>query len=61
MVGSILGATLPGSAGEGVAAMVGAFPDVGAAWEPAIPSVLVWAITFLVIALLAPLCSEGCC
>lgn len=55
VVGSILGATLPGSVGQGLAAMVSGFPDVGAAWEPAIPSALVWSMTLLVIVVLAPL------
>ena len=54
VVGSIIGSSLPGTPGESVFAVLGSFPDVGAAWEPAIPSPLIWAATFVMIALLAP-------
>ena len=55
VIGSLLGSSLPGSPGESVFAMLGSFPDIGAAWEPDIPSLLVWAVALAVIALLAPL------
>jgi len=55
VIGSIIGSSLPGTPGESVVAMLGSFPDVGAAWEPAIPSLLIWAVTIVVLALLAPL------
>ncbi len=55
VIGSILGSSLPGTPGESVFAMLRSFPDIGAAWEPAIPSVLIWAVACVVIALLAPL------
>lgn len=55
VVGSILGSTLPGPPGESVSAMLGSFPDLGAAWEPAIPSALIWAGTLIVTGLLVPL------
>jgi hypothetical protein len=54
LVASILGSTLPGGA-EGVAAIVQSFPDIGAAWEPAIPSGLIWATILVVSAVFAPL------
>jgi hypothetical protein len=54
VIGSILGSSLPGTPADSVFAMLGSFPDVGAAWEPAIPSLLIWAVAFIVIALLAP-------
>lgn len=55
VVGSILGSTLPGTGGEGVAAILRSFPDVGAAWDPAIPSPLVWATSALLLAAFTPL------
>jgi len=55
VIGSILGSSLPGSPGESVLAMLGSFPDVGAAWEPDIPSLLIWAVAIVVMALVAPL------
>ena len=55
VIGSILGSSLPGTPGEGIIAMLGSFPDMGAAWEPAIPSLLIWAVTVVVTALVAPL------
>lgn len=55
VVGSILGSTLPGTGEEGIAAMLRSFPDVGAAWEPAIPSRLVWAAAALLVAAFTPL------
>lgn len=55
VIGSILGSSLPGSPGESVFAMLGSFPDVGAAWEPDIPSLLVWVVTTVLIGLAAPL------
>lgn len=55
VIGSILGSSLPGSPGESVIAMLGSFPDVGAVWEPGIPSLLVWVVTTVVIGLAAPL------
>lgn len=53
VVGSILGATLPGP--DGVSRLLAAFPDVGAAWRPPIPSGLVWAGAVAVVAALGPL------
>ena len=55
VIGSLAGSILPGTVGEGVVAMVGSFPDIGAAWEPPIPSVFVWAAALSVAGLLAPL------
>jgi hypothetical protein len=55
VVGSILGSTLPGPPGESVFAMLGSFPNIGTAWEPAIPSILTWAGTLIVTSLVAPL------
>jgi hypothetical protein len=55
VVGSILGATLPGSASEGVAAILRSFPDVGRAWEPPVSSGLVWAVAALAISGFGPL------
>ena len=55
VVGSILGSSLPGGPGESVFAMLGSFPDIGAAWEPAIPSIFIWAAAIVVTALIAPL------
>jgi hypothetical protein len=55
VVGSILGSALPGTGGEGIVAMLTSFPDVGAAWDPAIPSPLVWAAAVLVVAAFTPL------
>ena len=55
VVGSILGSTLPGTGEEGIAAVLRSFPGVGAAWEPAIPSPLVWAAAVLLIAAFTPL------
>jgi hypothetical protein len=54
LVASILGSTLPGG-GQGVAAIVQSFPDIGAAWVPAIPSGLIWATALVVWAVFAPL------
>lgn len=55
VVGSILGATLPGTPADGIVAMLRVFPDVGVAWQPAVPSLLIWAAALLVAALLSPL------
>ena len=55
VIGSIVGSTLPGGPGESVFAMLGSFPDIGAAWEPAIPSVLIWAGALIVASLSVPL------
>lgn len=55
VIGSILGSSLPGEPGESLFTMLDSFPDIGAAWEPAVPSVLIWAGAFIVIALIAPL------
>ena len=42
LVGAIYGAVLPGGFGDGVASLLDAFPAVGRAWQPQIPSVAVW-------------------
>lgn len=42
LVGAIHGAVLPGDFGGGVASLLDAFPEVGRAWQPQIPSVAVW-------------------
>ena len=42
LVGAIHGAVLPGDFGDGVASLLDAFPEVGRAWQPPIPSVAVW-------------------
>jgi hypothetical protein len=55
VIGSILGSALAGSGGEGVAAMLRSFPDVGRAWEPPISSALVWGATLLLVAAFTPL------
>ena len=55
VVGSILGSSLPGGPGESVFAMLASFPDIGAAWEPPIPSLLIWAGALVVVGLLVPL------
>lgn len=55
VIGSLLGSTLPGSAGAGIAMMLASFPDIGAAWEPPIPSPFVWTTAVTVVGLLAPL------
>ena len=55
VVGSILGSALPGTGGEGIAAMLHSFPDVGAAWEPPIPSGMVWAAAVLLVTAFTPL------
>lgn len=55
MIGSLLGATLPGSASEGIAAILHSFPDVGQAWEPPVSSRLVWAVAVGVAAAFGPL------
>jgi hypothetical protein len=55
LVGSILGSTLTGSGGDGLAAILRSFPDVGQAWRPAIPTGLVWGAAVGLLALLAPL------
>ncbi len=55
VVGSILGSSLPGPLGESVFTMLGSFPDIGTVWQPAIPSVLIWAGTLIVTSLVAPL------
>lgn len=55
VIGSMLGSTLPGSVGEGIAAMARSFPDIGAAWEPPIPSWSVWVVAVTVLALIGPL------
>ena len=53
LVGSILGAGLPAGT-TGVAAVLRAFPDIGAAWTPTIPSALVWATSVAVAIALVP-------
>jgi hypothetical protein len=53
LVASILGSTFP-RGGQGVAEIVQSFPDIGAAWEPAIPSGLIWVTASVVSAALAP-------
>lgn len=55
VVGSIVGSTLPGTGGEGIAGMLASFPDVGRAWVPPIPSGLVWSVALLLVAAFAPL------
>ncbi|MFP3881896.1 MAG: hypothetical protein ACLFWH_06210 [Actinomycetota bacterium] len=55
VVGSILGSTLPGTSGEGLLALVRAFPDIGDAWLPPIPSPLIWAVAIAVLAAFTPL------
>ena len=55
VIGSILGSTLPGAPGESVIAMLSSFPDIGAVWEPAISSVIIWAGALIVAGLIAPL------
>lgn len=55
LVGSLLGSTLPGTTQQGIAAVVRAFPDVGRAWAPPIPSGFVWAVAALVTGGLTPL------
>ena len=55
VIGSILGSSLPGPLGESVFTMLGSFPDIGAAWQPAIPSVLIWAGALIVTSLSVPL------
>lgn len=42
LVGAIFGAVLPGDVAGGVATVVAAFPEVGRAWQPPIPSIAVW-------------------
>lgn len=55
VIGSILGSNLPGTTvGDSVLTMLAAFPDIGDAWEPAIPSVLVWASAIAVTGMVAP-------
>lgn len=55
IIGSIFGSSLSGSVGDGIAAMARSFPDIGSAWDPAIPSWSVWAVAVAVLALGAPL------
>lgn len=55
LIGSILGSTLPGTGGEGIAAIVRSFPDVGRAWNPEIPSGPIWAMAGAVAVVFAPL------
>jgi len=55
VIGSLTGSTLPGSVGEGIVAMAGSFPDIGAAWEPPISSILVLVAALGVVGLLTPL------
>lgn len=55
LVGAILGALLPGDFGSGVAFLVQAFPDVGRAWQPPIPSMAVWASASFLGGAFAPL------
>lgn len=54
VVGSILGSTLTGAGGDGLAAMLRSFPDIGQAWRPAIPSELVWGAVGGLLAMFAP-------
>ena len=55
VVGSILGSTLTGAGGEGLAAILRSFPEIGQAWQPAIPSGLVWGAGLWLVAMFAPL------
>jgi len=55
VVGSLLGSTLPGTTEQGIAAVVRAFPDIGRAWTPPIPSGLIWAVSALVTVGFTPL------
>ena len=55
VIGSIIGSSLPGSVGEGMMRMVGSFPDIGAAWDPTVPSVLIWVAATALVGLAAPL------
>lgn len=55
VVGSILGATLPGPMENGITAILRVFPRVGEAWEPPIPSLLVWIVAGIVALVLLPL------
>lgn len=54
LVGSILGAGLP-AGGDGIAAILRTFPDIGRAWTSPIPSPLVWSAVVMVIVAMAPL------
>lgn len=55
VVGSVLGSTLAGAGGDGLAAVLRSFPDIGKAWRPAIPSGLVWGAAVGLLAMFAPL------
>jgi hypothetical protein len=55
VIGSFVGSTLPGTGGDGVAAMLRSFPDVGQAWDPPIRTGLVWGAALLVVASFGPL------
>jgi hypothetical protein len=55
VIGSIFGSTLAGAGGDGLAAVLRSFPDVGQAWRPAIPSGLVWGAAVGLLVMLAPL------
>lgn len=55
VIGLILGSSLPGAPTESVLAMLRSFPAIGAAWEPTIPSPLIWATAIVMITLLTPL------
>ena len=55
IVAAFVGASLPGTVGEGMAAVVSAFPRVGEAWSPAIPSGLVWLAAVILLGGLGPM------
>lgn len=55
LVGAILGAVLPGDLVASVATLVEAFPQVGRAWQPPIPSVAVWISAALIGGVFGPL------
>jgi hypothetical protein len=55
LVGAILDAVLPGDVGAGVASVVQSFPKVGRAWQPPIPSFVVWVTAATIGGALGPL------
>lgn len=55
VVGSIYGSTLTGAGEDGLAAIVRSFPHVGEAWQPAIPSGLVWSAALGLLGMFMPL------
>lgn len=55
VIGSLRGSTLAGSGVDGLAEVIRSLPAVGHAWDPPVPSWVVWSVAALVVLTFGPL------